>query len=137
MAHMGAMAEIHFPLFRSIGRGLSHRCPACAKGRLFGKYLKVQPNCEACGHELSRYPADDGPAYLTILLIGHLIVGPALFFPVVWETSPAVSLPIILSALTLVTLVALPRIKGAWIGMMYALQVTDREQRLHTADAAD
>ncbi|WP_296595442.1 DUF983 domain-containing protein [Phenylobacterium sp.] len=131
------MAEIHHPLFRSIGRGLSHHCPACAKGRLFGKYLKVQPRCEACGHELARYPADDGPAYLTILLIGHLIVGPALFFPIVWETSPAISLPIILTALTLVTLVALPRIKGAWIGMMYALQVTDREQRLHTADAAD
>ncbi len=131
------MAEIHYPLFRSIGRGLSGHCPACGTGRIFGKYLKVQPHCEACGHELARYPADDGPAYLTILLIGHLIVGPALFFPVVWETSPLISLPIILSALTLVTLVALPRIKGAWIGMMYALQVTDREQRLHTADAAD
>lgn len=131
------MAEIHYPLFRSIGRGLSEHCPACGKGRIFGKYLKVQPHCEACGHELARYPADDGPAYLTILLIGHLIVGPALFFPVVWETSPLISLPIILSALTLVTLVALPRIKGGWIGMMYALQVTDREQRLHTADAAD
>lgn len=131
------MAEIHYPLFRSIGRGLSEHCPACGTGRIFGKYLKVQPHCEACGHELARYPADDGPAYLTILLIGHLIVGPALFFPVVWETSPLISLPIILSALTLVTLVALPRIKGAWIGMMYALQVTDREQRLHTADAAD
>ena len=134
---MGAMAEIHYPLFRSIGRGLAHRCPRCGKGKLFRKYLKVQPNCEACGHELARYPADDGPAYLTILLIGHLIVGPALFFPIVWETSPAISLPIILGVLTVVTLLALPRIKGGWIGMMYALQVTDRDHRLHTADAAD
>ena len=134
---MQAMAEIAHPLFRSIGRGLGHRCPACGKGRLFGRYLKVEANCGQCGHETARYPADDGPAYLTILLVGHLIVAPMLIFPVVWETSPWISLPIILSALAVVTLLALPRIKGGWIGLMYALQVTDRDHRLHTADMAD
>ncbi|MBL8772945.1 MAG: DUF983 domain-containing protein [Phenylobacterium sp.] len=131
------MTEIAHPLFRSIGRGLRHRCPACGKGNLFGRYLKVEPRCAACGHETARYPADDGPAYLTILLIGHLIVAPLLFFPIVWETSPLVSLPIILGSLAVVTLLTLPRIKGGWIGLMYALQVTDRDHRFHTADAAD
>ncbi len=134
---MGRMAEIHHPLFRSIKRGLAHRCPNCGTGDIYGRYLKVRPTCEACGHELARYPADDGPAYLTILLIGHLIVGPALFFPVVWETPPQISLPIILGVLTIVTLLALPRVKGGWIGLMYALQVSDRDHRLHTADASD
>ena len=134
---MGAMADFHHPLFRSVGRGLAQRCPNCGKGGLYRRYLKVRPQCEACGHDLARYPADDGPAYLTILLIGHLIVGPALFFPVVWETPPQISLPIILGVLTVVTLLALPRVKGGWIGLMYALQVTDRDHRLHTADAAD
>lgn len=134
---MGAMAEIAHPLFRSIGRGLSHRCPSCGGGPLFGRYLKVNAECPRCGHALGRYPADDGPAYLTILIVGHLIIAPLLFFPIVWETSPLYSLPIILGVLTLVTLTALPRVKGGWIGLMYALQVTDREARLHTADAAD
>ena len=131
------MAEAAHPLFRSIGRGLAHRCPACGKGRLFGRYLKVAPHCSACEHPLTRYPADDGPAYLTILLIGHLIIAPMLFFPIVWQTSPLYSLPILLGSLTVVTLFALPRIKGGWIGMMYALQATDRDARLHTADYAD
>lgn len=134
---MGAMAEVHYPLFRSIARGLAQRCPCCGKGRIYGRYLKVEPCCAACGHELARYPADDGPAYLTILLIGHLIIGPALFFPIVWETSPLYSLPIILSSLTVITLLALPRIKGGWVGMMYALQVHERDHRRHTADTAD
>jgi len=134
---MGGMAEFHYPLFRSVGRGLSHRCPACGQGKLYGRYLKVAPVCPSCAHPLARYPADDGPAYLTILLIGHLIVGPMLFFPIVWESSPLYSLPIILGALTVTTLLVLPRIKGGWIGLMYSLQVTDREARLHTADAAD
>jgi uncharacterized protein (DUF983 family) len=134
---MGAMADIRHPLFRSIGRGLAQHCPNCGKGGIYRRYLKVRPHCEVCDHELARYPADDGPAYLTILLIGHLIVGPALFFPIVWETPPQISLPIILGVLTVVTLLALPRVKGGWIGLMYALQVTDRDHRVHTADHAD
>lgn len=134
---MAAMAEIAFPLFRSIGRGLGHKCPACGQGRLYGRYLKVQPDCAHCDHPLKRYPADDGPAYLTILLVGHLIIAPLLLFPIVWEAPAYYSLPILLGSLTVVTLSALPRIKGGWIGLMYALQVTDREARLHTADAAD
>lgn len=129
--------NLRHPLLRSIGRGLAHRCPNCGEGGIYRRYLKVRPTCEVCDHELARYPADDGPAYLTILLIGHLIVGPAFFFPVVWETPPQISLPIILGVLTVVTLLALPRVKGGWIGLMYALQVTDRDRRIHTADTAD
>src|SRR5436190_7096182 len=134
---MGGMADIAHPLFRSIGRGLAHHCPNCGKGRLYGRYLKAEPVCATCGHELDLYPADDGPAYLTILLIGHLIVGPSLFFPIVWESPPQYSLPILLGALLVITLLTLPRIKGGWIGLMYALGVTRHEARLHTADAAD
>jgi uncharacterized protein (DUF983 family) len=131
------MAEIAHPLFRSIGRGLAHRCPSCGRGRLFGRYLKVEPHCKGCGHELTRYPADDGPAYLTILIVGHLLVAPLLFFPIIWQSSPYYSVPISLGSLLLLTLALLPRVKGGWVGLMYALQVTDADQRLHTADAAD
>ena len=134
---MGVMAEIIFPLRRSVLRGLSHKCPACGQGQLFGRYLKVQPQCARCDHELALYPADDGPAYLTIILIGHLIIAPLLIFPIIWQSDPRYSLPIILGVLTVITLSALPRIKGGWIGLMYALQVTSRDEALHTADAAD
>ena len=134
---MGVMAEIIFPLRRSVLRGLSHKCPACGQGQLFGRYLKVQPHCARCDHELALYPADDGPAYLTIILIGPLIIAPLLIFPIIWQSDPRYSLPIILGVLTVITLSALPRIKGGWIGLMYALQVTSRDEALHTADAAD
>ena len=131
------MAEIIYPLRRSIGRGLAQHCPACGKGQMFGRYLKVQPHCESCDHQLSLYPADDGPAYLTILIVGHLFIAPLLLFPIIWRSPPIYSLPILLGALTLLTLILLPRIKGGWIGLMYALQVTTRDEALHTANVAD
>ena len=134
---MAGMRETSHPIGPSVRRGLAGHCPSCGKGPLFWKYLKVSSRCEACDQDLARYPADDGPAYLTILIVGHLVVAPMLFFPIVWQANPLHSLPIILGGLAAVTLIALPRIKGGWIGLMYALDVKDTEARLHTADAAD
>ena len=131
------MAEIIHPLRRSVFRGLAGHCPNCGKGKLFWRYLKVNPRCPVCDTDLARYPADDGPAYLTILLIGHLIVAPMLFFPIVWRTNPLYSLPVLLTALATVTLLLLPRVKGGWVGLMYSLGVKDTDAALHTADAAD
>lgn len=131
------MAEIVHPLRRSLFRGLSGHCPACGKGQLFWKYLKVNGRCEVCDTDLARYPADDGPAYLTILLVGHLVVAPMLFFPIVWRSNPVYSLPMILIPLAALTLALLPRIKGGWIGLMYAMGVKDTDAHLHTADFAD
>jgi uncharacterized protein (DUF983 family) len=131
------MAEIVHPLKRSVFRAVSGHCPACGRGKLFWKYLKVNGRCEVCDTDLARYPADDGPAYLTILLIGHLIVAPLLFFPIVWRSNPVYSLPIILIPLAVLTLLLLPRVKGGWIGMMYSLGVKDTDAHLHTADVAD
>ena len=121
----------------ALSAGLRCRCPNCGEGKLYKGYLKVEPTCAACGHDLSAYRADDGPAYFTILIIGHLIIAPLLIFPIVWKSPAYISIPILLTALTIVTLSALPRIKGGWIGLMYALQVTDRDAKLHTADVAD
>src|SRR5437868_5253961 len=101
------MAEILHPLVPSVFRGLKGRCPACGEGKLFWRYLKVSDHCPKCRHELVRYPADDGPAYLTILLMGHLIIAPLLFFPIVWKAPALYSVPIILSVLAVVTLLAL------------------------------
>jgi uncharacterized protein (DUF983 family) len=130
------MREVAHPVGRSIFRGVRHRCPACGEGRLFWRYLKVEPSCGRCQTDLGQFRADDGPAYLTILLVGHLMVAPVLFVPFVWKT-PAVSLPVLLVALAGVTLSLLSAVKGGWVGLMYALDISDRDDALHTADVAD
>lgn len=60
-------------------RGFLGRCPCCGKGHIFRAFLKVADRCEACGEELFHHQADDFPAYLVIVFVGHLIAGLLLY----------------------------------------------------------
>jgi uncharacterized protein (DUF983 family) len=102
-------------------RGAALRCPNCGRGRLFRKYLKVQA-CEDCGHDNARYPADDAPPYFTILLVGHLVVAPLLFFPWIWKADIWLVLGTVMPALLILTLLFLPIVKGAVVGVHWAIE---------------
>src|SRR5580698_1327195 len=93
----------------SMLRGLKGKCPNCGVGRLFWRYLKVEPVCQTCGHDLDRYPADDGPAYFTVLIVGHLVIVPFLILgaPLIWKAPLAILVPTALVAVGAITLVAL------------------------------
>lgn len=108
-------------------RGLARHCPNCGEGHLFSGYLKVQPSCEACGHDNSAYRADDGPAYFTILLVGHLIVAPLLCFSFIWTWPVGLVLTLTLSLVAASTLVLLPYVKGGFIGVQWG-------SRAHSAE---
>ena len=105
-------------------RGFFGHCPNCGEGRLFSGYLKVEPQCEACGHDLGRYRADDGPAYFTILIVGHVIVAPLLCFSFIWTWNPALVVVLTLPPILLATLLLLRRVKGAFIGGQWAMNAT-------------
>ena len=102
-------------------RGARMRCPNCGKGKLYRKYLKVQP-CPACGNDNTVYPSDDAPPYFTILIAGHLVVAPLLFFPFIWQAPTALVLSTVMPALLVIVLLLLPVVKGAVVGVQWALQ---------------
>ena len=102
-------------------RGMLLRCPNCGQGKLYRKYLKVQ-DCPACGHENSRYPADDAPPYFTILIVGHLVVAPLLVFPWIWQAPTWLVLLSTLPALLALTMLLLPVVKGAVVGALWSLR---------------
>ena len=118
-------------------RGLMHRCPHCGEGRLYRAYLKVADACPACGHELGQYRADDGPAYFTILLVGHLVVAPMLAIYFVWKGPLAVMLPLTLVLLAVISLSLLPRVKGFLVALLYSLGTTGEHPPGDELDAAD
>ncbi len=125
------------PVLPAMARGLKGHCPRCDQGRIFYRYLKVSPECPSCGHDLAQYPSDDGPAYFTILLVGHLVVAPLLLFPFIWKAPTYLVVPGVLIPLAVLTMLVLPRVKGAVIGALYALKVRREDQALHTADRLD
>jgi uncharacterized protein (DUF983 family) len=77
-----------------------------------------------CGHNLAQYRADDGPAYFTILIVGHLIVAPLLCFSFIWTWNVLLVLALTMPLILLVTLLLLPRVKGAFIGAQWAMNAT-------------
>nr|WP_085787235.1 DUF983 domain-containing protein [Ketogulonicigenium robustum] len=108
------------PTGRSIARGWRGRCPACGEGRIFSGYLKVADHCPHCNEALYHQRADDGPAYLTILIVGHLM---AIAMHITWSVfRPA---PVVMACTFSVGVIALalyllPRMKGAMIGLQWA-----------------
>ena len=110
-------------------RGAAGRCPQCGKGHLFRKYLKVQA-CEACGNDNTAYPADDAPPYFTILLVGHLVVAPLLVFPFIWQANVWLVLATVMPALLILTLLFLPIVKGAVVGLQWALEPRNQVEEI-------
>lgn len=108
------------PTGQAMLRGMRGRCPACGEGRLFRGYLRVADHCPACGEELHHQRADDGPAYLTILLVSHLGAPLLLACYIAWRpTAMTMIFSFGLGAVVL-SLLLLPRIKGAMVGLQWA-----------------
>jgi uncharacterized protein (DUF983 family) len=108
-------------VFEAMRRGFGGHCPACGRGRLFGRYLKVEHACTTCGTELHHHRADDAPPYFTMLIVGHLIVGGVLSLerfvgPPYW-----VHLALWLPLTLVLSLWLLPMVKGALVGLQWGL----------------
>jgi uncharacterized protein (DUF983 family) len=103
--------------------GFAGRCPACGHGGLFGAYLKVEERCRVCGEELHHHRADDAPAYFTMFIVGHVVVGGLLSFEQNFAPPTWVQLAIWLPAAFVMSLALLPRVKGLLVGLQWALRM--------------
>jgi uncharacterized protein (DUF983 family) len=111
----------------AIARGLKRRCPACGHGRAFAGYLRQVDDCANCGERLGHIRADDFPPYLTIFLVGHLIVPTLLLVEQNYQWPVSVHM-VVWPALTLVlALIFLPLLKGGVLGYMWSIGMTGRE----------
>ncbi|MFT6446670.1 DUF983 domain-containing protein [Sulfitobacter sp.] len=105
---------------KSLLRGWRRKCPNCGAGPMLKSYLKVNDTCTVCGQELFHHRADDGPAYLTILLVGHLLAPGLHIAFVVWRPEPLTLFTIFSVGCVGLSLYLLPRLKGAMIGFQWA-----------------
>ena len=93
--------------------GLRGKCPACGKGHMFRAFLKVADRCDACGEELHHHRADDFPAYLVIVIVGHLVVPLILHVELVYEPAYWVHALLWLPLTLALSLLLIQPMKGA------------------------
>lgn len=108
------------PLGPALRRGWRCRCPSCGAGPMLRNYLKVRDTCPVCGEELFHQRADDGPAYLTILIVGHLLAPLMMFLYSTYRPEPLVLASILITVTVALSLYLLPRLKGMMIAMQWA-----------------
>lgn len=108
------------PMGPAMRRGFLRRCPNCGQGHLFTSYLKVADTCPVCRETLSHHRADDGPAYLTILLVGHLMAPLILYVFTAFRPDPLVMATVFTVGCVALSLFLLPRLKGVVVAIQWA-----------------
>lgn len=100
-------------------RGLRGKCPACGEGKMLHLYITPLGKCKHCNLLFEPLRADDGPAWLTILITGHLSM-PFVFWLLeqgidntALETLYSILFILLLSALIL------PRAKGIFMAIIW------------------
>jgi uncharacterized protein (DUF983 family) len=107
----------------AMSRGAMLNCPSCGDAPLFERYLKVADTCPGCHEALHHHRADDAPPYFTIFIVGHFIVGGVLAVEQAFHPEPWVQASLWLPLTVILSLLLLPRIKGALVGLQWALRM--------------
>ncbi|WP_371398648.1 DUF983 domain-containing protein [Algimonas porphyrae] len=107
------------PLRPKLIRGLKMQCPSCGEAKLFRRFLKPVEHCPSCGVNWGDVRADDGPAWASMLVAGHL-VAPAFHWVVfkedwpIWASVTGISLLLALLCITL-----LQPMKGVFMAIIW------------------
>ena len=109
------------PLRPAMLRGWRRRCPNCGKGPVMKSYLRVRDACPVCDEELGAlHRADDGPAYLTILIVGHIMAPTIICAFTTFRPDPMILASTFTVGCVALSLYLLPRLKGAIVGLQWA-----------------
>jgi uncharacterized protein (DUF983 family) len=120
---------------QAMARGARGRCPHCGEGGLFRAFLKVSDRCTNCGEELHHHRADDFPAYLVIVIVGHIVV--PLVLAVETQCAPPYwfSMTLWPSLTAVLSLALLQPVKGAVVGLQWAMGMHGFEASKKLRDA--
>ena len=113
--------DFEFPAsgWEAIFRGARGQCPRCNDAKLFHRFLKPVATCPRCRQDWTHQQADDFPAYVSILLTGHIMA--PIIIALIQNTalSLAALAAIILSSMLALMIGFLQPAKGAIIALQW------------------
>lgn len=110
-------------VWTAMKRGFCGRCPRCGEGKLFRAFLKTADNCSNCGLDFTPHRADDLPAYLVIVIVGHFTVPAILWIETNYTTPIWLTFAAYLPFTFFASLGLLQPVKGAVVGLQWALRM--------------
>src|SRR6201985_798301 len=122
-------------LTKAASRGFAMKCPNCGRGHLFHRFLKVTDACEVCGEDYTAQRADDFPAYLVIVVVGHLVVPALLAVAIAYDPPTWLQLAIWLPITLFASLGLLQPTKGAIVGLQWQLGMHGFEESKRRREA--
>ncbi|MFC6488647.1 DUF983 domain-containing protein [Nitratireductor sp. GCM10026969] len=111
------------PVYESMRRGFFGKCPQCGQGRLFRAFLKTVDRCPSCGEEMDHHRADDLPAYLVIVIVGHVVVGAFMGVQAATDWPTWLHLAIWAPLTLIMSLALIGPVKGSVVGLQWALRM--------------
>ena len=105
-------------LWEAIGRGMRNRCPRCGETRLMPRFLKPASHCHDCGLDLTPQRADDFPAYISMIITGHLLA-PVVIVLALADWSPGQMAALVIPGASALMLGLLQPAKGAVIAVQW------------------
>jgi uncharacterized protein (DUF983 family) len=98
--------------------GIKRQCPQCYQSPLLKGYLKPYAYCASCQLDFSSIRSDDAPAWLTLVIIGHLLACILAFLPFIsWPDW--ITLLVLMTISIVTTLILLPISKGVCMAMIW------------------
>src|SRR6201747_3124228 len=110
-------------VWQAMKRGFRGRCPRCGEGKLFRAFLKVDDHCSVCAQDFTPHRADDLPAYLVIVIVGHLLVPVILWIETDYARAVWLQLAVYLPFTLFASLALLQPVKGAVVGLQWAFRM--------------
>lgn len=112
-------------LRNKLGRGFLKLCPVCGKTKLFDSYVKLKPRCNKCKTNFAKFKTDDGPAYCTIFVVGHIII-PMIVFLESLDNPPPIEFQLTFwpAFTTILSIWLLPKMKGVFLAFQINVKDT-------------
>src|SRR5215813_1582881 len=121
---------------KALARGFAMRCPNCGRGHLFRRFLKVADHCEVCCEDYTPQRADDFPAYLVIVIVGHIVVPALLAVAIAYDPPAWLQLAIWLPVTLFASLGLLQPVKGAIVALQWQTGMHGFEEAKHRREGA-